>query len=142
MADRLLFFMRLIPQEDIRPKATGSSKKLHRKPPGSPLLSIERKVRGRIDLLLLLCWLQEWVSGAEAEAAARGVHAFGLVQRWRRELYPQSRPLDFPGKTQARASGASVRSLRCTSPRRPAAARALLGEEAKRYQRASQARRR
>src|SRR6266478_2945036 len=125
MADRTLFFMTLIPPEDIHPKATGSSKTPDRKPLGSLPLSIERRVSGRIGLSLLRCWPPGWVSGEEAEAVAIGVHAFGLAQRWRRVPCLQSRPLDFPEKTQARASGASVRLVRCTSPRRPAAAKVL-----------------
>src|SRR5437588_9468736 len=88
MADRTLFFKTLIPPADIHPKATGSSKTPDRKPLGSLLLSIERMVSGRIGLPLLRCWPPEWVSGEEAEAVAKGVHAFGLAQRWRRELCP------------------------------------------------------
>src|SRR5260370_23250587 len=123
MKDKRLFLKRLFPPKEIRPKATGSSKKRHRKPPGSPLPSIGRKASGQIGLPLLRYWLQEWVSEAGAEAVAKGAHASELVQRWRRELGPQSRPLDSPGKTRESASGASARLARCTSPQRPAAAR-------------------
>src|SRR5260370_32734646 len=101
--------MRLIPPEDIPPKATGSSKKPHRKPPRSLFPSIERKVSGRRGPPLPRCWLQEWVSGAGAEAVAKGAHASELVQRWPRKLIPQSRPLDSLGKTRESASEASIR---------------------------------
>src|SRR6266480_2615693 len=104
--------MRVTPPQDIRPEATGSSKKPDRKPPGSQLLSIERRVSGRIGLPLLPCWPPVWVSGAGAEAVVKGVHAFGLVQRWPRERCLQSRHLDFPEKTPARASEAWARPVR------------------------------
>src|SRR5882762_5392984 len=122
MADRTLFFMTLIPPEDIHPKATGSSKTPDRKPLGSLPLSIERMVSGRIGLPLLRCWPPEWVSGEEAEAVAIGVNAFGLAPRRRKQLGPQSIPLGFPVKTPRRPNEASVRHTRCTLPPRPAAA--------------------
>src|SRR5260370_36428049 len=114
--------MKLLPPKEIRQKAKGGQKRPHRNPPESPVRSTERKVPRRIALPLLRCWPPGWVSEAGAEAVAKGAHASELVQRWRRELCPQSKPLNSPGKTRESASGASLRPARCTSLRRPAEA--------------------
>src|SRR5258708_21937451 len=111
-------------QKKFHPKKAKESKK-NQKQSRQKILSPPIKERGGGGGAppLLRYWLQEWVSGAGAEAVAKGAHASELVQRWRRELCPQSRPLDSLGKTRESASGASVRPARCTSPQRPAAAR-------------------
>src|SRR5260370_36065787 len=108
----------------LTPQTPEYQKKNQKENPTRSLsLSIKKRGGGRGAPPLLRYWLQEWVSGAGAEAVAKGAHASELVQRWRRELCPQSRPLDSLGKTRESASGASVRPARCTSPQRPAAAR-------------------